>query len=84
MRGWSKEAKCRLLIKAYLSLNRNRKITSKEIATWINSTNFGMTKTNVHPNLITLLVKEGKYSGSKMMKEIKTEKIDGRTMMWLE
>ena len=84
MSGWSKEAKCRLLIKAYLSLNRNRKIASKEIAAWINTNDFGMNNTNVHANLITLLVKEGRYSGSKMMKEIMTEKVDGRTMMWLE
>ncbi len=84
MSGWSKEGKCRLLIKAYLSLNRNRKITSKEIATWINTNNFGMNMTNIHANLITMLVKEGQHSGSKMMKEIKFEKIDGRTRMWLE
>lgn len=81
--GWSKEGKVKLLIKAYLTLNKNRKITSKEIATWINSNNFGMNNTMTHPNMVTLLVKVAIRQGEQAFKDVHLEK-DKITQIWMD
>ena len=82
--GWSKEGKVKLLIKAYLTLNRNRKITAKEISSWIESNQFGMSNTDVHPNLIVKLVKIGIRNGEPSFRDVHMIKGPKVTEMWLE
>lgn len=82
MSGWSKESKVKILIKAFLTLNR-RKCNSKEIARWINMNNFGMNNTSVHPNLITQLVKHAKRLNDTTLRDVNITKEDGVYVMWV-
>ena len=77
MSGWSKQGKVRILIKAYLTLNKNRRVTSKEISDWITVNDFGMNNTSVHPTMITKLVKEGIACGDRLFRDVNLYK-DGR------
>jgi len=82
--GWSKEGKVKLLIKAYLTLNRNRKCTSKEISNWITVNNFGMSNTNVHPNMVTKLVKTGIGQGDRIFRDVCISKGKRVNEIWME
>ena len=82
--GWSKEGKVKLLVKAYLTLHRNRKCTSKEISEWITINNFGMNNTMVHPNMITRLVKSGIATGDKVFRDVHIDKGPRVNEIWME
>ena len=82
--GWSKEGKVKLLVKAYLTLNRNRKVTAKEISRWIEGNNFGMSNTNVHPNMIVKLVKTGIRNGDQAFRDVNIERENHTTEIWIE
>ncbi|MBO7518569.1 MAG: hypothetical protein J6T31_05605 [Methanobrevibacter sp.] len=82
MSGWSKEAKVKILIKAFLTLN-NRKCNSKEISQWINMNNFGMNNTFVHPNMITKLVKTAKTLNDTTLRDVNIEKEGNVYVMWV-
>ena len=79
-----KEDKVKLLIKAYLSLNRNRKVRTKEIADWITNNNFGLNNTAVKAQLITLLVKECSNTKDNLLGDVHIEKMKGVNHIWLE
>ena len=82
--GWSKEGKVKLLVKAYLTLNKKRKCTSKEISEWITVNNFGMSNTMVHPNMITRLVKSGIATGDKVFRDVSITKGPRVIEIWME
>ena len=82
--GWSKEGKVKLLIKAYLTLNRGRKVTSKEISYWITANNFGMSNTMVHPTMVTKLVKTGIGQGDKIFRDVCISKGKKVNEIWIQ
>ena len=82
--GWSKEGKVKLLVKAYLTLNRNRKVTAKEISEWITVNNFGLNNTMVHPTMITRLVKSSLHCGDRLFYGVKICKEDKPNTIVLE
>ena len=81
--GWSKEGKVKLLVKAYLTLNKNRKCTSKEIAHFVNSNPFGLGKYDVTSVAVTRWIKEKKNG---FFRHVKMERKDGRNVwhFWVE
>ena len=80
----SKHTKVSLLIKAYLSLNKGKKVRAKDIAEWITANNFGLNNTSVKAQLITKLVKTANVTGDRMLGEVHIEKDKGVNRLWLE
>ena len=80
----TRNLKVRTLIKAYLVFNKGKHCTAKQIAEWINSCGFCLNKSQVHPNLVSNLIANDRYSSSNMLSDVLVEKCDNRNYYWVE
>jgi len=80
----TRNLKVRTLIKAYLVFNKGKHCTAKQIAEWINSGRFCLNKSQVHPNLVSKLISNDRYSSSNMLSEVMVEKRENRNYYWVE
>lgn len=69
----STQIKIRTLIKAYLYLKGNA--TSKELADWINTHNFGLNKLRVSPRTIYSLIKEG-HKSKNVLRDVQIRQVN--------
>ena len=80
----TRNLKVRTLIKAYLVFNKGKYCTAKQISEWINSGGFCLNKSQVHPNLVSKLIANDRYSSSNMLSDVLVEKCDNRNYYWVE
>jgi len=80
----TRNLKVRTLIKAYLVFNKGKPCTAKQISEWINSGRFCLNKSQVHPNLVSKLITNDRYSSSNMLSDVMMEKHDNRNYYWVE
>ena len=80
----TRNLKVRTLIKAYLVFNKGKHCTAKQISEWINSGRFHLNKSHVHPNLVSKLIINDRYSSSNMLSDVMVEKRDNCNYYWVE
>ena len=77
------KVKIRVLIKAYLVMNKGKKCTAKQISEWINANWFGMNRSLVNPNVIGRMINTERYQRSNILSELETEKVNGLSYYWV-
>ena len=78
------DTKIRTLIKAYLTFNKGKKCTAKEIAEFVNNGDFGLNQYSLHPTRVSNMINSAKYYKSHILSEINIEKINGRNHFWVD
>lgn len=66
--------KVRLLIKAFLVMNRGKEVNSQEIADWINNNHFGLGQFSVNRQQVNVWIRGNKNQINSIFKELEIRK----------
>ena len=77
------EYKIKLLTKAYLTLNKDRRVSSREVCNWLNGNNFGLNQKHITAKGLTMLMLKHKDDRG-ILRDVNHNLVNGNFRMWID